>query len=127
LNENSTDDPRAAIMRAMAVANQLTAVGPIQSLDAVTTQRGAVRVMLHRRPEDVAQWARLYGLPLALETNYNDGLRPYIEASGLVVGVPVSVWALGGADEQERYAACMPASDAAAPGLPAEWSAAGVA
>jgi hypothetical protein len=116
LNDNPTDDARAATVRALAVAERLIADAPIQKMDMIAVQYGGLRIMLHHRPEGVAEWACLHGLSLVLTTDYNDDQRPYIEASGRVSDVPVSVWALGAADEQERYAACVPVAERSAAG-----------
>lgn len=127
--DEKTTDLRDRLMAALSVAEQLSATSPIQHYDSVTAQAGAVRVMLHQRPEDVAAWAGLHGLSLTLVTNYNDDQRPYVEADGVVAGVSVSVWALGDVGEQERYAVCVPVSEESAPGvavLPQAWGAAAV-
>lgn len=121
LNENSIPDPRNDFMRALSVAERLTAESPIQRYDTVTAKNGEVRVMLHHSPENVAEWAALHGLALTLDTNHCDDARPFIEASGQVDGVPVVVWALGSAAERERYAACLPKSVGAF--LPMAWRA----
>lgn len=126
MNENSTD-PRDAAMRALSVAEQLVAVGPLQEWDLIRIQHGEVSVLLHERPEDVAAQSSSHGLALTLDTNHNNEQRPYIAASGVVDGVRVCLWTLGEADEQERYTACVPVSDIVAPGvesLPTAWSAA---
>lgn len=124
MNEQSTDEIRARFMRALAVAEKVTASSPIQRWDTVAVQSDEIRVTLHHRPEDVAEWARLHGLEMKLNCSYIKG-RPHLSATGSVEGVRVEAYALGDAGEQERYAACMPVVEESAPGvesLPSAWS-----
>lgn len=115
MNENSTDY-RDALMRAQSAAEHLTATAPIRKYDSVTASTQEVSLHLAGRPEDVARFGQTSGMSVQLATR-SDG-RPLLEAAGEINGVPVRVWTLGLAEDEERYRACLPAA-----GLPSEWSA----
>jgi hypothetical protein len=103
-------------MRALSVAEEVAAMVPLATADDVQVSCSGVDLMLHRRPEGVAQVGAARSWSATVDSS---GGRPRIAVSGLVRGVAVRVWALGGTDETERYEA------AAAPvALPAAWTAA---
>ena len=114
-------------MVALSMAERIVATTPGTPYDADVLPR-EVRVFLHRQPEAVAEFASVFGVQLALRTEHGGKDVPYLEARGVVGGIAVSAWALGGEDEQERYAACLSVAPAAGVAeLPEAWRAAGAA
>lgn len=113
MNEKTTD-PRDALMRALSIAEHFVAATPVvpSSLDL---SGGSVRGYMHEQPEAVTEVAGAFGLALSLRTDHGGVGRPYVQATGIVHDVEVSVWALGHTDEQERYAACVPVDEEPAP------------
>jgi hypothetical protein len=127
LNENSTDR-RDKLMAALSAAEHFVATTPVIPNSVDVSDDLSISVYMHERPEDVAAAADAAELALSLRTDHGGAGRPYVQGKGSVQGVSVRVWALGDADEQERYAACVPVSGEAAPGvdgMPSEWHAAG--
>lgn len=115
MNE-TTDETRAALMRALSVAEQVTATAPVQPYDVVSASGTGVSLMLDRRPAHVAQVAAVHGLSVVLVARF-DG-RPQVETVGAVDGVPVRAWALGQVGEEAEYEAVV-----SPVGLPVAWSA----
>jgi hypothetical protein len=119
LNEQSTDETRAALMRALSVAEQVAATAPVEVDDVLCASARGVSLLVGR-PARVAETAAAHGLSVVMVLR-SDGC-PLVETTGEVNGVPVRAWAIGSVgDEAEFEAVVSPV------GLPSAWSVAGAA